>query len=441
MPAKREKVKIVLIGAASASFGPRTVIDVFANKDLRKLDVDFTLVDLDEPNLAAVHAFARMVGEHTKSNIRLSYTTNRLEALPGADYVITSVARRRNALWALDFRIPLALGFRHILGENGGPGAAFHTLRSFELMVPIAKDIQRLAPRAYLLNFTNPESRVCLAVTTLTKVRCVGLCHGVMGSINKVAAVLGRKYEDLKVTVGGINHFHWLVKIEDAKTGEDLYPALRQRTAEKPDLFTPLVRKLWDVLGLLPFPVDNHIGEYLQFAHEFCGAKLHWGRAWDPVELAAKPGPPASALERLAPYLEGKTPVDEKLVRPSGEISVPIICDIALDRRRREPAVNVPNANGAVANLPREAIVEVAALVDRKGIHPEKVGPLPLAIAEFCRRQTAIQEILVEAYRTGSRKLLLQALLLDPIVDSVAKAEQLIDDMIRLQGDFLPTLK
>jgi len=441
MPAAKKKVKIVLIGAASASFGPRTVIDVFTNKELRRLDVEFALVDLDEPNLEAVHRFAQMVGEFTKSNIRLSYTTNRLEALPGADYVITSVARRRNALWALDFRVPLALGFKHILGENGGPGAAFHTLRSFELMVPIAKDIQRLAPRAYLLNFTNPESRVCLAVTTLTRVRCVGLCHGVMGSIHKVASVLGRKDEDLKVAVGGINHFHWLMKIEDAKTGEDLYPALRQRTAEKPDQFTPFVRKLWDVLGLLPFPVDNHIGEYLQFAHEFRGAQLHWGRAWDAVEMTPGPAGTGDARERLAPYLDGKTPVDEKVVRPSGEVAVPIICDIALDLGRREPAVNVPNANGAVANLPRQAIVEVAAVVDRMGIHPEKVGPLPLAIAEFCRRQTAIQEALVEAYRTGSRKVLLQALLLDPIVDSVARAEQLIDDMVRLQGDFLPTFK
>jgi len=433
-------VKIVLIGAASRSFGPRTIVDVFVNEELRRLDAELALVDLDEPNLEAVYRFGQMVGEFTKSAIRLSRTTDRCEALRGAGYVITSVARRRNELWALDFRVPLALGFKHIYGENGGPGAAFHTLRSFERMVPIAQDIERLAPRALLLNFTNPESRVCLAVNKLTKVRCVGLCHGVVGSIGKVANVLGRKYEDLKVTVGGINHFHWLTKIEDAKTGEDLYPALKQKVSEKPELCTEMVRKLWDVLGLLPFPVDNHIGEYLQFAHEFRGAKLHWGRDWDRVAMQPS-GVAVDARAHLAPYLDGKVPVDEKVVRKSGEIAVPIICDIELNLGRREPSVNVPNENGAIENLPREAIVEVAAVVDRKGIHPEKVGALPAAIAEFCRRQVAIQELLVEAYRARSRKLLLQALLLDPCVDSIARAEQLIEDMFKLQGDFLPKME
>ncbi len=434
------KVKIVLIGAGSASFGPRTVIDVFLNRELQPLDVDFVLVDVDEPNLEAVYRFAERVGEETESNIRLSRTTDRCEALRGAKYVITSVARKRNELWNLDFRVPLELGFRHVLGENGGPGAAFHTLRSFELMVPIARDIERLAPRALLLNFTNPESRVCLAVSRLTQVRCVGLCHGVMTTIQTAARILGRKADDLHVSVGGINHFHWLMRVEDALTGEDLYPALRRKVDDQPELLSPLVRTLWQTLGLIPFPSDDHIGEYLAFAHEFCGTRLHWGRAWQAVPREAAGGATGDAPERLAPYLEGKTPLAEVL-HPSGEFAVSICAGIELDRGRREPAVNVPNTNGAVANLPHEAIVEVPAVVDRKGIHPEPVGALPPAIAEFCRRQTAIQELLVEAYREGSRQLLLQALLLDPLVDSAARAEQLIEDMLRLQGEFLPTLQ
>jgi alpha-galactosidase len=437
----RRKAKFVLIGAASASFGPRTIVDIFVNEELKKLDAELVLVDVDEANLQAVFRFGEMAREAAKSDIRLSMATDRCEALPGANFVITSVARRRNELWELDFRVPLAMGFKHVLGENGGPGAVFHTMRSFELMVPIARDIERLAPRALLLNFTNPESRVCLAVSKLTKVEAVGLCHGVMGSIKTVANILGKSDKDLRVTVGGINHFHWLMKIEDAESGKDLYPALRRKVDAKPEVFSPLVRMLWDVLGLIPFPVDNHIGEYLSFAHEFYGSRLHWGRAWRAVPAAEPPHGTGDARERLAPYLEGKTPLDDRVLRRSGEIAVDIACDVVLDLGRREPSVNVPNRGGAVENLPEDAIVEVAAVVDRKGVHPERVGPLPMAIAELCRRQTAIQELLVEAYRTGSRKLLLQALLLDPVVDSVSKAQQLIDDMLRLQADFLPTFK
>lgn len=438
---KSKKTKIVLIGAASASFGPKTVVDLFVNEELRELDAEVVLVDVDEPNLEAIYRFAGMVAERTGSKMRVSATTDYAEALPGSSYVITSVARKRSELWNLDFRVPLAMGLKHVLGENGGPGAAFHTMRSFELMVPIAREIERLAPRALLLNFTNPESRICLAVSKLTKVRCVGLCHGVMGSTKTVSNILGRKEESLKFTVGGINHLHWIMKIEDARTGKDLYPALRRKVDRNPEVLSPLVRTIWNIFGLIPFPSDSHIGEYLPFAHEFRGAKLHQGFRWTPVKENGNTSGPVEAKERLAPFFRGEQPLDKSVLRASGEIAVNIICDIELDLGRREPSVNVPNKNGAVENLPRDAIVEVAATVDRKGIHPEKVGPLPPAIAEWCRRQTVVQELLVESYRTGSRNLLLQALLLDPIVDSVAKAEQLIDDMIQLQGDFLPSFK
>ena len=449
--ATRRKIKIVLVGAGSASFGTRTVIDAFGNPDLNKLDVDLVLFDVDARNVEAVHAFARLVKDRTGSGIRLSTTTDRREALKGADYVVTSVARHRNELWALDFRIPLALGFRHVYGENGGPGGAFHTLRSLELMVPIAKDMEKLCPKALLLNYTNPESRVCLAVNKLTRVQCVGLCHGVMATILNVARILRRPVERLKVTAAGINHFHWVLKVRDAGTGKDLYPALKARVDRNPGLLTGMTRRLWELFGLMPFPADCHTGEYLQFAFEFQGVNAHWGRPWEPVrlegvELQSESGVLTShaalsrdqACERLAPYLKGKKRLTKGELAVSQELAIPIVCDIELDLGRREYAVNVANTNGAIENLPRHAIVEVPAVVDCKGIHPEQVGPLPEAIAELCRRQTAIQDHLVEAYRTRSRKILLQALLLDPIVDSVDRAEQLIRDMEALQGDFLP---
>lgn len=449
---RKKTIKVVLVGAGSASFGSRTVLDALGNPDLNKLDVELVLFDVDARNLETVFRFAQLVQQRTDSRVRLAMTTDRREALKDADYVVTSVARRRNELWALDFRIPLALGFKHVYGENGGPGGAFHTLRSLELMIPIARDMAKLCPKALLLNYTNPESRVCLAVNKLTSITCVGLCHGVMATTQEVAHILRRPVDRIKVTAAGINHFHWVMDVREVGTGKNLYPDLKRRVDRNPDLLGPLTRKLWDLFGLMPFHADCHTGEYLAFAHEFRGAELHWGRPWEPVrvtgtELPSERGLLAShaavsrddACERLGPYLTGEMKLKKADLAVSRELAMPIVCNIELDLRKRVYAVNMPNTNGAIENLPHHAIVEVPALVDRKGIHPEQVGPLPEAIAELCRRQVAVQEHLVEAYRTGSRKILLQALLLDPVVDSVAKAEQLIDDMIALQGDFLPT--
>ena len=84
-------------------------------------------------------------------------------------------------------------------------------------------------------------------------------------------------------------------------------------------------------------------------------------------------------------------------------------------------------------------MVEVPAVVNATDIHPEQVGPLPEVLAAFCRTQVSIQLLLIEAYRQRSKKLLLQALLLDPIVDSVRQAEDMLDCMLELQKDYLPS--
>jgi alpha-galactosidase len=165
--------------------------------------------------------------------------------------VITSVAIKRYPLWEQDFRLPLAYGFRHVLGENGGPGAVFHALRNYELMIPIARDMERLCPNALLLNFTNPESRIIMAVSKLTSIKSVGLCHGVMGSREGVSRILDRPLDELDIVTGGLNHFFWVTKIADKMTGEDLYPKLKDRILNDPECpYAPgLVRKMVEVFG------------------------------------------------------------------------------------------------------------------------------------------------------------------------------------------------
>lgn len=103
--------------------------------------------------------------------------------------------------------------------------------------------------------------------------------------------------------------------------------------------------------------------------------------------------------------------------------------------------MNVLNTELYVENLDSKAIVEVPAIVNGTGVHPEKVGPLPETLAAFCRTQVSIQLLLIEAYRQRSKNLLLQALLIDPVVDSLKRAEEMLDYMLELQKDYLPEFK
>jgi alpha-galactosidase len=429
-------LNLVLIGAGSRSFGRGQLADILQNPDLNGLGVTLTLVDTNSEALDLMTRLALRIGEHAASDITIRQTVNRSEALPGADYVITAVARKRMELWEQDFRVPLAYGFRHCLGENGGPGALFHALRSLELILPICRDIEALCPNALLLNFTNPEARVLHAISHLTHVRAVGICHGVFGALHKVEEALKRPLDELHIVSAGINHFFNIMSIQDKTTGEDLRALTMQRLLTDPSItLPPLVRKLAEIWDVITYPSDDHIGEYLAFGSEYHGVKWPYGR-----ESHSEPLDGTSSRELpLEEYASGKRPLDNAVLRKSGEITIPVICDIARGRTSWQHAVNVLNNAPYIDNLPTGAAVEVPAIVDSGGIHPQKVGALPEPFAAYLRTQCAIVELVTEAYRTGSKKLLLQALLLDPVVNSITAAERMIDDMLALQRDYLPS--
>lgn len=428
-------MKIVIIGAGSESFGRGQIADVLQASELRGRGITLTLVDTDEAALDVMLRLAERIKAHAGSDIILEAFADRAQALPGANYVITAVARKRYELWEQDFRIPLAYGFRHCLGENGGPGALFHTLRSLALIMPICADIERLCPQALLLNFTNPEARVLHAICHLSHVKAIGICHGVFTALDAVAQYLQRPIDDFDVVSAGMNHFYCLLQVRDKQTGKNWLPELVQMAATDMSMHTPpLFRAIARIFGIFTFPSDDHIGEYLSFGAEFSGIKWHYGQECRQIRNA-----PEEQTVSLNDYAAGCHPLDEAILGASGEITVPIIADIELNRGSYRHAVNVVNKDGYISNLPKDAVIEVPATVDANGIHPLHVGTIPEPFAAIMRTQFSIHTLITEAYRTRSKTLLLQALLLDPNVNSITAASEMLDEMLQLQQDFLPS--
>lgn len=426
-------LKIVVLGAGSAKFGRGQIADALQAPELKGRGVTLSLVDTDEVALERMRAVAERIKGHTGTDVSIEATVDRRSALPGADYVIVAVARNRMELWEQDFRIPLSHGFRHCLGENGGPGALFHALRSFHLIMPICRDVEELCPDAWLLNFTNPEARVLHAICHLTRVKAAGICHGFFSAQRAIAGYLDASTEELDITSAGMNHFYCVLSVRRKGSEEELLPLAKRLALADPEA-EPLFKKLIEVYDVFSFVSDDHTGEYLSFGSEFQGTKWRYGR-----ESAAVGGTQAGESALLDQYAREERPADDPaILAESGEITVPVICDLELDRKRSRPAVNVLNTEAYIENLPRDVVVEVPAMVDARGIHPRHVGSLPEAFAAHMQPQYSIHRLLTEAYRTRSRRLLLQALLLDPVVDSITAAEKLLDEMLEIQKDYLP---
>jgi len=417
--------KIVFIGAGSMSFGLSMFKDVFSTKELS--GSTFTLVDTNPDNLAQMTQLAQMMNQKSGAGIKIESTTDRRSALDGAGFVVNSTAIDRNRLWKLDFEIPKKYGIRQTLGENGGPGGLFFTLRTLPLVFDFIHDMEEICPDALFINFSNPESRIILGLGKYSKTRVIGLCHGIFMAQNDVATIMGLPPEQVDVWGAGLNHFQWLQHIRHHQTGADLYPLLREKETDYEPAFMPLTRRLFRAFGQWVSCSDDHMGEYVAYGweggdHGYDFDNDERGR----IELKAF----------LDSILSRREPLPDTWLCPSGERGVAVIASILHNQKRFIEAGVVYN-QGAIPNLPDDLAVEVPVVADAAGIHPVSLGSLPDSIAKLLHMQASVQQLAVEAAVHASKKLALEALLIDPVVNSSDAAVKLLDELWEVNKPYI----
>ena len=402
-------VKITIVGAGSISFSPATISDILLSPAFADVEIDLVLMDIAEEALQLSAAFARHHVERLQCAVTVTATTDLDEAVAGADFVITAIEVDRYLYWSQDFHIPRTYGFRQVYGENGGPGGMFHFLRNVAPMLEIARAMERGCPDAWLLNYTNPEAKLVEALSELTSIKVVGLCHGEQMGIDQLARFLDMPREDIVAEASGLNHFGWFTDIRHRESGEDLYPLLREREREADWLADwdeyALTRIMFRIYGLWSYPGANHIGEYIAWSDQYLASALIQyfhdplvERPWDGgrvpefvYSFAANP----TARELFAPPAGGGDPAftqsfaTDRPLSPSHEYGIRIAEAIHFDRPVEIGAVNMPN-RGHMPGILDGMVVEVPALVDGRGIHPRNTRALPTAIQAMINQQGAI---------------------------------------------------
>ncbi|MCJ7751872.1 MAG: alpha-glucosidase/alpha-galactosidase [Armatimonadetes bacterium] len=427
-------MKIVLIGAGSADFGTGNLEALLRCEKLH--GANLALVDIDQERLTLIEGLAARGNSEWGSAMTLSATTERREVLEGADFVVVSVAVDREDRWRLDFETTLPFGLRQPYAENGGPGGLAHSLRNIPIVMGIARDMEELCPDAWMLSYTNPVPRITAAVHRHSAIKVVGLCPSVYILEDQVSQVLNLPTDRVQVVGAGLNHFGWVLDIRDTATGEDLYPAFREKSRMGDASWSPLSRALLERTGYFPYPSDDHIAEYLNLCHhpERKPWKL-WGlHQYDYREHSAE----REALwHRVREVVEGGAPLDRVGESAEQEMTVPMIRGLGFGEEVVMPGVNIPN-EGYVPNLQQGGIVEVPALVTACGARGIVVGDLPEPIAGWCNLQISICNLAADAGVTGSREKALQALLLDPMVNDIEQAEQILAAYLKVHADYLP---
>jgi alpha-galactosidase len=433
----------VLIGAGSTVFTPGLLRDITSSGAFE--DHTVHLVDLDERAAETMAAIGRRLAERHGSAVRFEAHTDRRAALPGARFVTTTIAVGGAAGWRADLDIPARYGIAQTVGDSVGPAGVLRALRHVPELVAIAEDVADLAPRAWLVNYSNPLTANVRAITEHAHRRTIGLCHGTMHTKAALCRALGRAPDDVHAVFAGLNHLCWLLDIRHADT--DLYPELRAMVAEHaggrdaPSSRTEGVHAavsadLMRTFGLYPAPGDRHVAEF--FPHYLSttdSGDLSWGLRGGQDMTVEYIGEKARLWEDLWAQADGSRDVvvtdDQEAERVVG-----IAAALLGDTDTVELAVNLPN-DGKIPNLPPHAVVEVPAVVGADRVTGLGVGPLPPAIAAVLAARADQQELTVRAAVTGARDTAVQALTLDPLVGDAATATAILDDAVRAHAPFL----
>lgn len=428
--------KVAIIGAGSAVFATQLMNDILCAPGLDH--GTFALVDIDAERLALAQGMAEHLVNLSGRDWDVIADTDRTEVLGDSDFVISAIEVAGLANVRHDYDIPLAYGVDQCIGDTIGPGGLFKALRTLPAWLDILRDVATLAPRALVMNYTNPMSLMVLAAARATAVPTVGLCHSVQGTSRQLAGYLDIPYAELDWNVAGINHNAWFLKLE--REGEDLYPRLRA-AAQRPEIYAQDPARFETMLQLGAFVTESsgHFTEYVPYfrkrpelieqytAPGYLGESGFYANNW--------PQWRQDNDDRIRSYLAGAT----YEMKRSDEYASTIIEAMQSDT----PAViygNVMNT-GLIDNLPRDGVVEVACLVNRNGIQPVHAGPLPTQLAALNAQHMAFHDLVVTAVLEQDREAAVHALMIDPLtsaVCSLAEIRAMFDEMAAAQAADLP---
>ena len=452
--------KIVFIGAGSLGFTRNLVKDCLTFPSMA--NAEFALVDINPERLEMAKQACLKLIKAGKYPATVTATTDRCKALPGADAVCTTILCGGVDVWQHDILIPKKFGVDTNIGDTRGPSGIFRALRTIPEMLAICADIERLAPGALLLNYTNPMAMLCQAMQKTTKVTVTGLCHSVQGTAHQLANWSGAVPWDhdaweypIEYTCAGINHLSWFTELKYA--GKDLYPILREKVRKDKKMRDeePVRCELFLALDYFVTESSGHNSEYNwwfrkrpDLIEKYCTHSTGWN-----------PGVYAYCLDNYRAREKGvwKKQVAEWMNSPDwddpeklkqllrrGHEYASFIMNAWLGNGLFRFNGNVPNTGGKVTNLPQDCCVEIPVVASRCNLQPSFVGALPAPVVPLTALQATVETMAVEAALTGNPRLVYQAIANDPLTAaclSLAEIKDLVNAMFKKNQPHLPQFK
>lgn len=426
-------MKISVIGGGS-TYTPE-LIGGFLARTTGLPVADLWLMDVLPDRLAVVGGFAQRMVAAQGSPFAVHLTTDRREAIQGASYVITQL----RVGWMEARRQDEYLGRRHgLIGqETTGIGGMANALRTIPIILEIAEEIRELAPRALLVNFTNPAGLVTEALCRLAPdVSSVGVCNVAVTFKQEVLMALEKRLgcavdpRRAELDTLGLNHLTWHRGLR--VDGEDVWSQVLDSYLEQlardpaPEFEPELIRSL----GMIPnyyltyyYDTERHLASQQQktparaeqvrrIEERLLGLYVDPNRTELPAELTQRGGAYYSTVagQLLRAHHDGL-----------GETHV----------------MNVPH-RGAIPGWPADWVLELPCKVGRAGIEPMPGEPLPPACSELVARVKQYELLTIEAAVRGDRSAAARALCVHPLGPKEDRVQVVLEDILQTHRAYLP---
>ncbi len=436
-------MKVTFMGAGSTVFAKNVLGDVMCTPSLRECEI--ALYDIDaqrlEESYIMIDSINRNINESRAVVGKYLGVENRKEALRGADFVVNAIqVGLYDPCTIIDFEVPKKYGLRQTIADTMGVGGIFRTLRTIPVLEDFARDMQEVCPNAWFLNYTNPMAMLSGYMQRYTGINTVGLCHSVQGCSRDLLRGLDISFtEPIKERIAGINHMGWLLEIYDAD-GTDLYPEIRKRAIEVLEsgdtTKTDLVR--YEYIRRLGYYCTESSEHNAEYNNLFIKSKYPELIERYNIPLDEYPRRCINQIENWKNSREKYVNNDvthERTKEYASYIMEAMVTDVPY-----KIGGNVLN-NGLIPNLPDEACVEVACLVNKYGVQPCRQPALPVQLAAMNMTNINVQLLTIEAAVTKKKEHIYQAVMLDPHASSELSIDDIVkmcDDLIETHGSWLP---
>jgi len=432
--------KFAFIGGGSFGFTRTLVRDLLTFPAFR--DAEIALMDIDSERLDYIKQACEQIVEKGGYPAKVTATTDRVEALKGADGVLCTILSGDVDVWRYDIEIPKKYGVDINVGDTRGPAGIFRVLRTMPVMLDICKDIEEHCPNAVFLNYTNPMAMLCSGMQKkFPNLKITGLCHSVQGTVGMLSVFMGVDVEDITYTCAGINHQAFYTEFK--YKGEDAYPMLREALKDPKWYNHEIVRNnMFLNLGYYITESSGHNSEYVAWYRkrdDLIEKYCHQDDGWNPGTYAFILNEYLARKDTWRDAIKNDLNDSNFNLTRGNEYAAFIFNAMFGDCKPFVFNGNVPN-NGSIPNLPESCCVEIPVLARKGALEPLQVGPLPDHLALMLNTPARSEELAVDGYFTGDKDKVFHSIAFDPLTSAVLSLDEIremVDEMFEANRDFL----